>query len=312
MLNKKRLTISTLIMVSILSISSVGQAISFKFNVNNIKTKRYIINSLLNNCIEENIKDNNTSLNKGQNNNNKNNTNQDNNNTKVNERKWQIITLPSNNLRWDEIFNSIRLPNKPTVPELPQVENPKEEVKEPTRPVENETEEVVESPEEAETPEENEKPTEEQETPKETERPEENPVEEKRPTTPSSLSQMELEVVSLVNIEREKNGLKPFTVSEKLSDVARLKSKDMADNGYFSHTSPTYGSPFDMMRQFGINYRTAGENIAKGYPSAQSVVNGWMNSPGHRANILNPSFNTIGVGAYKSGNTIYWTQMFTN
>ena len=98
-----------------------------------------------------------------------------------------------------------------------------------------------------------------------------------------------------------------------MSDVARLKSKDMADNKYFSHTSPTYGSPFDMMKQFGISYRTAGENIAKGYLSAQSVVNGWMNSSGHRAKILNPSFGTIGVGAYKtSNNTIYWTQMFTN
>jgi uncharacterized YkwD family protein len=118
--------------------------------------------------------------------------------------------------------------------------------------------------------------------------------------------------VRLVNIERQKAGLSPLSVSNKLSDVARLKSKDMADNRYFSHTSPTYGSPFDMMKQFGISYRTAGENIAKGYLSAESVVNGWMNSSGHRANILNPSFGTIGVGAYKTGNTFYWTQMFTN
>ena len=68
-----------------------------------------------------------------------------------------------------------------------------------------------------------------------------------------------------------------------------------------------------MMKSFGIKYTAAGENIAMGYISAQSVVNGWMNSSGHRANILNPSFKTIGVGAYTdSQGTIYWTQMFTN
>lgn len=135
------------------------------------------------------------------------------------------------------------------------------------------------------------------------------------PTFPESnqgISQMEMEVVRLVNIEREKAGLSPFTSSSELSRVARMKSEDMARNKYFSHTSPTYGSPFDMMRKFGIKYNTAGENIAKGYPSAQAVVKGWMNSSGHRANILNPSFKTLGVGAYNSNGTIYWTQMFTN
>ena len=136
-----------------------------------------------------------------------------------------------------------------------------------------------------------------------------NPTE----TTPTqSLSADEAEVVRLVKIEREKTGLAPLKSSSKLSNVAREKSKDMATKNYFSHTSPTYGSPFDMMKQFGITYRTAGENIAKGYLSPQSVMNGWMNSTGHRENILNPSFGTIGVGAYKVGNTVYWTQMFTN
>ncbi len=128
----------------------------------------------------------------------------------------------------------------------------------------------------------------------------------------SGLSQDEAEVVRLVNIERQKAGLGPLKASSQLSDVARMKSKDMAENNYFSHTSPTYGSPFDMMKQFGITYRTAGENIAKGYLSPSSVMNGWMNSSGHRANILNESFGTIGVGAYQVGSTIYWTQMFTN
>lgn len=129
----------------------------------------------------------------------------------------------------------------------------------------------------------------------------------------SGLSAIEMEVVRLVNIERQKEGLKPFTASSELSNVARKKSEDMARNNYFSHTSPTYGSPFDMMKSFGIKYNTAGENIAKGQLSAQSVVTGWMNSSGHRANIMNPSFNTIGVGHYKSSNgTNLWTQMFTN
>ncbi|TJX15639.1 hypothetical protein E9840_02375 [Tissierella creatinini] len=128
----------------------------------------------------------------------------------------------------------------------------------------------------------------------------------------SGLSQDEAEVVRLVNIERQKAGLAPLKASSQLSDVARMKSKDMAENNYFSHTSPIYGSPFDMMKQFGISYRTAGENIAKGYLSPSSVMNGWMNSSGHRANILNASFGTIGVGAYQVGGTIYWTQMFTN
>ena len=82
----------------------------------------------------------------------------------------------------------------------------------------------------------------------------------------------------------------------------------MKDNNYFSHTSPVYGSPFDMMKQFGISYKTAAENIAMGYKTPQAVVDGWMNSSGHRANILNASFNTIGVGYVAAGN--YWTQMF--
>lgn len=141
------------------------------------------------------------------------------------------------------------------------------------------------------------------------------PEEVGKPELPntSTLSQVEAEVVRLVNIERQKQGLAPFKVSSELSNVARVKSQDMAQNNYFSHTSPKYGSPFDMMRSFGIKYTTAGENIAKGYLTAQSVVNGWMNSSGHRANILNPSFNTIGVGAATDARGhIYWTQMFTN
>lgn len=130
-------------------------------------------------------------------------------------------------------------------------------------------------------------------------------------TVSSTANTMELEVLKLINEERKKEGLAPFTYSEELSKVARTKSQDMADKNYFSHTSPTYGDPFTMMKSFGIKYRTAGENIAKGYYSASSVVNGWMNSEGHRANILNPSFNKIGIGyATNKSGTTYWTQMF--
>lgn len=128
------------------------------------------------------------------------------------------------------------------------------------------------------------------------------------PQQTQALSAYELEVVRLINEIRTQYGLGQLTVNKELSRVARIKSQDMRDKGYFSHTSPTYGSPFDMMKRFGIRYRTAGENIAMGYRTPQSVVNGWMNSPGHRANILNGSFKEIGMGYVESGN--YWTQMF--
>lgn len=128
------------------------------------------------------------------------------------------------------------------------------------------------------------------------------------PTIDASVTKYESEVVSLVNAERAKNGLSPLTQDWELSRVARYKSQDMKDNSYFSHTSPIYGSPFDMIKSFGISYRTAGENIAKGQSTPQAVVNAWMNSSGHRANILNRSYTKIGVGYVADGK--YWTQMF--
>lgn len=118
----------------------------------------------------------------------------------------------------------------------------------------------------------------------------------------------EAEVVRLVNEIRRENGLRELTLNWELSRVARYKSQDMVDNRYFSHTSPTYGSPFQMIQAFGLSYRYAGENIAYGYSSPQAVVSGWMNSEGHRKNILNPNFTQIGVGYVSQGN--YWTQMF--
>ena len=118
----------------------------------------------------------------------------------------------------------------------------------------------------------------------------------------------EAEVVRLVNEQRVQNGLQPLTANWELSRVARYKSQDMVDNRYFSHTSPTYGTPFQMIRAFGLSFRSAGENIAYGQRTPQAVVNAWMNSSGHRANILNASYTQIGVGYVASGH--YWTQMF--
>ncbi|MFP7171307.1 CAP domain-containing protein [Terribacillus sp. 7520-G] len=122
------------------------------------------------------------------------------------------------------------------------------------------------------------------------------------------LSAFEQQVVDLTNQEREKAGLKPLKADAELSKVARAKSQDMADNGYFDHNSPTYGSPFDMMKSFGISYQTAGENIAQGQKTPEEVVEAWMNSQGHRENILNPDYTNIGVGYVENGN--YWTQQF--
>ena len=128
------------------------------------------------------------------------------------------------------------------------------------------------------------------------------------PKTDLAVLNYENEVIRLVNEIRVKNGLSPLTADWELSRVARYKSQDMKDNNYFSHTSPIYGSPFTMMKNFGISYRSAAENIAKGQKTPQAVVNGWMNSSGHRANILNATYKKIGVGYVPSGH--YWTQMF--
>lgn len=128
------------------------------------------------------------------------------------------------------------------------------------------------------------------------------------PTLDSTVTNYEQEVIRLVNQIRAENGLKALTYDWELARVARYKSQDMKDNKYFSHTSPVYGSPFQMIKNFGISFRSAGENIAKGYATPQAVVNGWMNSSGHRANILNSSYTHIGVGYVSGGN--YWTQMF--
>lgn len=121
---------------------------------------------------------------------------------------------------------------------------------------------------------------------------------------------IEHDVIQLCNQERAKHGLQPLSPDWQVSRVARHKSTDMRDKNYFSHTSPTYGSPFDMLKAYNISYRAAGENIAKGQRSAQQVVQSWMNSSGHRQNILSPNYTHIGVGYADGGTGPYWTQMF--
>lgn len=123
-----------------------------------------------------------------------------------------------------------------------------------------------------------------------------------------SVAGFEAQVVELTNAERAKYDLAPLKAYNPLMKVARAKSQDMASNNYFSHTSPTYGSPFDQIKAAGITYRAAGENIAQGQRTPEEVVQAWMNSEGHRANILNSSFTHIGIGYVENGN--YWTQQF--
>lgn len=118
-------------------------------------------------------------------------------------------------------------------------------------------------------------------------------------TTTSNLSADEQEVFNLINNQRTQNGLSALKIDSEVQKVARIKAQDMVNNNYFSHTSPTYGSPFDMLKSYKVSYNTAGENIA-GNSSNSGAVNAWMNSSGHRANILNKSFNYTGIGVVNS------------
>lgn len=129
-------------------------------------------------------------------------------------------------------------------------------------------------------------------------------------TTNSTNGSYVNQVLELVNQERVSRGLSKLSLDTSVNRVAQTKAEDMANNNYFSHTSPTYGSPFDMLKQFGVSYRTAGENIAKGQRSPESVMDGWMNSEGHRANILNGNYTKLGVGYTVKNGTTYWVQMF--
>lgn len=130
------------------------------------------------------------------------------------------------------------------------------------------------------------------------------------PTT-TAINALENEVIRLTNLERTKRGLPALKANWQLSRCARYKSQDMINKNYFAHQSPTYGSPFDMIESFGISMAAGGENIAMGQRTPQEVVTAWMNSPGHRSNILSTAYTQIGVGVAKSRTgSYYWTQMF--
>lgn len=128
--------------------------------------------------------------------------------------------------------------------------------------------------------------------------------------TTAGLTAAEQQMLNLVNAERAKAGLSPLKADLQLTKLARLKSQDMINKNYFSHQSPTYGSPFDMMKSYGVTYKTAGENLA-GNSSVQAAHTALMNSSGHRANILNGSFTHVGIGIMSGGNYgMMFTQMF--
>ncbi|RCX18808.1 putative YkwD family protein [Anaerobacterium chartisolvens] len=113
------------------------------------------------------------------------------------------------------------------------------------------------------------------------------------------VTQDEQTLLNLVNKARTDAGASALEFDMEVMKCAKAKAKDMADNNYFSHQSPTYGSPFDMMRQFGISFKTAGENIA-GNQTVEGAFKAWMNSEGHKKNILNTNFNYVGFGIVDS------------
>lgn len=126
-----------------------------------------------------------------------------------------------------------------------------------------------------------------------------NTQQDQTQTEDTGLTVDELETFKLINEQRTAAGLSALQIDNELQNVARIKANDMVDNNYFSHTSPTYGSPFDMIKNFGISYKTAGENIA-GNSSNSKAVDAWMNSEGHKANILNKSYNYTGLAVVNS------------
>lgn len=198
----------------------------------------------------------------------------------------------------DEIFDTcIQCPDTDVRPELPEIPEKPEAPEEPVLPDIPEKPEVPEVPEIPEAPEVPEVP----ETP---DNPEQAPdIEPDNPET-----SLALRVVTLVNAERAKYGLSALTYDGVLSRAANTRAVETKT--YFSHTRPDGSSCFTALDEVGYSYRTAGENIAYGQKTAAEVMNAWMNSEGHRANILGQNYTHIGVGVYESGGVIYWSQFF--
>lgn len=144
------------------------------------------------------------------------------------------------------------------------------------------------------------------ETPVETDTASQTPAETE---TSTAVSQYAAEVVRLVNVEREKAGLSDLTINDKAQAAAQIRAGELQQS--FSHTRPNGTTPFTALTEAGASYQTAGENIAMGQKTPAEVVNAWMNSAGHRANILNDQFTSIGVGYTTDANgTAYWSQLF--
>lgn len=119
------------------------------------------------------------------------------------------------------------------------------------------------------------------------------------------------EVFALTNAQRQKNGLKPLKWDKSLALLAEIHCEDMIERGFFDHVNPDGETPFDRMREYDIEYWTAGENIAAGQYSPKAVVEAWMNSETHRENILSPNFKSTGISVLKGGDYgIYWVQEF--
>ncbi len=193
-----------------------------------------------------------------------------------------------------------------TLPEIPEITPPETDIPE------EKPEEMPECGKPEEKPEENVPETEKPDTDipvKPEEKPEEKPETDEDSSGNTSESSYVNEVLRLVNRERAANGLPAVSLDRSLCDAAQIRATEIKSS--FSHTRPDGSSCFTVLSQLGINYGGAGENIAYGQSSPSEVMTAWMNSAGHRANILNASFTKLGVGVYSSGGTLYWAQMFT-
>ncbi len=186
-----------------------------------------------------------------------------------------------------DIWNNLHSPTNPEAPETPAVPETPDTPDSPQQP---ETPEVPDSPQQPEAP--------------------DTPDSSQQPDNMPSNAEFIQQVVNLVNQERSKAGLSPVTADATLQSAAQIRAKEIEIS--FSHTRPDGSSFSSVLSQQGISYRGAGENIAWGQRSPEEVMEGWMNSPGHRANILNASFTKLGVGYYQNAaGTNYWSQLFT-
>lgn len=128
--------------------------------------------------------------------------------------------------------------------------------------------------------------------------------------TTASLSAQEQTAGNLLNSDRARYGLAPLVIDPELCRIARVKSRDMRDNQYFAHTSPTYGDVRSMLRQFGYAYSAAGENIAH-HATVEKAQAAFLSSPGHRRNIMNSAYTRVGLGAaVDAKGYVYLTQIF--